>query len=102
MDLWVDANAPVRRVKIEPQVGIDGDWVTYPMEVRVMEAGGAGISGCRSGGREPARGHARIFVRDEDASARRPRPDRRGFAFPQRPTGRGARARGLRCRCAMN
>jgi len=37
MDLWVDANAPVRRVKIEPQVGIDGDWVTYPMEVRVME-----------------------------------------------------------------
>jgi hypothetical protein len=37
MDLWVDANAPVRRVKIEPQVGIDGDWITYPMEVRVME-----------------------------------------------------------------
>ena len=37
MDLWVDANAPVRRVKIEPQVGIDGDWATYPMEVRVME-----------------------------------------------------------------
>ena len=37
MDLWVDAKAPVRRVKIEPQVGIDGDWITYPMEVRVME-----------------------------------------------------------------
>ena len=37
MDLWLDANALVRRVKIEPQVGIDGDWVTYPMEVRVME-----------------------------------------------------------------
>jgi hypothetical protein len=37
MDLWIDANAPVRRVKIEPQVGIDDDWVTYPMEVRVME-----------------------------------------------------------------
>jgi hypothetical protein len=37
MDLWVDANAPVRRVKIEPQVGVGGDWVTYPMEVRVME-----------------------------------------------------------------
>jgi len=37
MDLWLDANAPVRRVKIEPQVGIDSDWVTYPMEVRVME-----------------------------------------------------------------
>jgi hypothetical protein len=38
MDLWVEANAPVRRVKIEPQVGIGGDWVIYPMEVRVMEA----------------------------------------------------------------
>ncbi len=37
MDLWVDANAPVRRVKIEPQVGVGGDWVTYPMEVRIME-----------------------------------------------------------------
>ena len=38
MDVWVDANSPVRRVKIEPQVGIAGDWLTYPMEVRVMEA----------------------------------------------------------------
>jgi hypothetical protein len=38
MDLWVEGNAPVRRVKIEPQVGIAGDWVTYPMEVRVVEA----------------------------------------------------------------
>lgn len=37
MDLWIDANAPVRRVKIEPQVGVDGDWITYPMEVRVVE-----------------------------------------------------------------
>jgi len=35
MDLWVDGNAPVRRVKIEPQIGIAGEWVTYPMEVRV-------------------------------------------------------------------
>ena len=38
MDMWVDGNAPVRRVKIEPQIGIGGDWLTYPMEVRVMEA----------------------------------------------------------------
>jgi hypothetical protein len=37
MDLWVDADAPVRRVKIEPQIGIGGDWVPYPLEVRVME-----------------------------------------------------------------
>lgn len=38
MDLWADADAPVRRVKIEPQIGIGGQWVTYPMEVRVTEA----------------------------------------------------------------
>ena len=37
MDLWVEGNAPVRRVKIEPQIGIGGDWLTYPMEVRVSE-----------------------------------------------------------------
>ena len=37
MDVWVDAAAPARRVKLEPQVYIDGDWVTYPMEVRVSE-----------------------------------------------------------------
>jgi hypothetical protein len=40
MDLWVDATAQVRRVKIEPQIGIGGDWAPYPMEVRVMEAVG--------------------------------------------------------------
>ncbi len=38
MDLWVEGDAPVRRVKIEPQIGIGGDWVPYPMEVRVTEA----------------------------------------------------------------
>src|ERR1700676_2054901 len=37
MDVWVDGDAPVRRVKIEPQVGIDSEWVTYPVEVRVSE-----------------------------------------------------------------
>jgi hypothetical protein len=37
MDVWVDGDAPVRRVKIEPQVGIGGEWLTYPMEVRVRE-----------------------------------------------------------------
>ena len=35
MDLWTDRGAPVRRVKIEPQLFIDGDWVIYPMEARV-------------------------------------------------------------------
>jgi hypothetical protein len=38
MDLWTDREAPVRRVKIEPELFIDGDWVVYPMEARVVEA----------------------------------------------------------------
>ena len=43
LDLWTDAGAPVRRVKIEPQLTVnlaDNDlgWITYPMEARVMEA----------------------------------------------------------------
>jgi hypothetical protein len=38
MDLWTDRDAPVRRVKVEPQLFIDGDWVVYPMEARVVAA----------------------------------------------------------------
>lgn len=38
MDVWADREAPVRRVKLEPQLNVGQDWVTYPMEVRVMEA----------------------------------------------------------------
>jgi hypothetical protein len=37
LDIWVDAAAPVRRVKVEPQVFINDDWVSYPMEVRVSD-----------------------------------------------------------------
>jgi hypothetical protein len=35
MDLWVDATAPVRRVRVEPQVWIGDRWIIYPLEVRV-------------------------------------------------------------------
>jgi len=35
MDMWSDRNAPVRRIKVEPQLHIEGYWYTYPMEVRV-------------------------------------------------------------------
>jgi len=38
MDLFADRNAIVRRIKIEPELDVDDDWVTYPMEVRVMDA----------------------------------------------------------------
>jgi hypothetical protein len=38
MDLWTDRDAPVARIKVEPELYIKDDWVTYPMEGRVMEA----------------------------------------------------------------
>jgi hypothetical protein len=42
LDLWVDGDAPVRRIKIEPQLSLSGSdaglgWITYPMEVRVID-----------------------------------------------------------------
>ena len=37
MDVWIDKDAPVRRIKVEPQLYVDGDWVIYPMEMRVRE-----------------------------------------------------------------
>lgn len=38
MDLWVDAEAPVARIKVEPQLRINEDWVIYPMEARIVAA----------------------------------------------------------------
>ena len=38
MDLWADRDAPVRRIKVEPQLNVKRDWIEYPMEVRVMDA----------------------------------------------------------------
>ena len=38
MDLWTDEKAPVKRIKVEPELNINDDWVTYPIEARVMEA----------------------------------------------------------------
>ena len=38
IDFWVDRNATVRRVKVEPELYVDGRWVIYPMEIRVMHA----------------------------------------------------------------
>lgn len=43
MDLWADREAPVRRIKIEPQLNVNGGWVNYPMEVRVMDATVPGV-----------------------------------------------------------
>src|SRR5207249_6442134 len=38
MDLWRDKNTPVERIKVEPQLHVNNDWVIYPMEGRVMDA----------------------------------------------------------------
>ena len=38
LDLFADRNTIVRRIKIEPELDVNDDWVVYPMEVRVMEA----------------------------------------------------------------
>jgi hypothetical protein len=37
MDLWVPAETPVERVRLEVLVKVGRGWVEYPMEVRVME-----------------------------------------------------------------
>jgi hypothetical protein len=37
MDLWTARDAPVQRIKVEPELYLNGDWVTYPMEARVSE-----------------------------------------------------------------
>ncbi len=38
MDLWTARDAPVQRIKVEPQLHVNNDWVIYPMEARVMAA----------------------------------------------------------------
>lgn len=38
MDLWTAKSAPVQRIKVEPEIKIDDDWVIYPMEGRVTDA----------------------------------------------------------------
>lgn len=38
LDLRVARNAPVERIKIEPQAGFGDLWARYPMEARILEA----------------------------------------------------------------
>ncbi len=38
MDVWTARDAPVQRIKLEPQLHVNNDWVIYPMEARVTEA----------------------------------------------------------------
>jgi hypothetical protein len=43
MDVWTDADAVVRRVKLEPELNLHDDWVTSPLEARVVEASTPGV-----------------------------------------------------------
>jgi hypothetical protein len=45
MDVWTDATAPVRRVKLEPELNLHDDWVIYPLEARVVDAVVSGAAG---------------------------------------------------------
>jgi len=38
MDMWAKKGAPAARIKVEPQLHVDDDWVIYPMEGRITEA----------------------------------------------------------------
>jgi len=53
MDLWTARDAPVARIKVEPQLHVNNDWVIYPMEARVVRAT-AGEVGKGIGGTEPS------------------------------------------------
>ncbi len=37
VDVFVPADVADERIKLEPQVNVDGHWVTYPMEVRISK-----------------------------------------------------------------
>lgn len=36
MDLWVPPDAPINRIKVEPQLYANDEWTSYPMEVRII------------------------------------------------------------------
>jgi hypothetical protein len=38
LDLWTPADRPVSRVRVELQLYTGGDWIIYPMEVRIVPA----------------------------------------------------------------
>lgn len=38
LDIFVPANAPVDRIKVQPEIMVDDKWYEYPMEVRILEA----------------------------------------------------------------
>jgi hypothetical protein len=49
IDMWVERDATVQRIKVEPQVYHGGGWIRYPMEVRVTSPS-LGVAGPRGPG----------------------------------------------------
>lgn len=68
MDLWTERVAPIERIKVEPQLNIDDDWVIYPMEARVMNAtvpGNARPAAAPTGSLNPYRAMRRYVCEEE-------------------------------------
>jgi len=63
MDLWTTRDAPVARIKVEPQLHVNNDWVIYPMEARVMSA--TVPDGTRGGGSMSPVGAMRQYLCDK-------------------------------------
>ena len=61
MDLWTARDAPVARIKVEPQLHVNNDWVIYPMEARVVSAT-AGDVQREVGGEAPPAEVMKIFL----------------------------------------
>ena len=54
MDIWMDKSDPVHRIKVEPEIEVNGDWVIYPMEMRVRENIVPDVAAIPSAGSEPS------------------------------------------------
>jgi hypothetical protein len=50
LDMWVEANADVDRIKVEPQLWVESlqDWMVYPMEVRIQQPVVPLVSGAKA------------------------------------------------------
>src|SRR5436190_19485119 len=73
MDLWTARDAPVARIKVEPQLHVNNDWVIYPMEGRVMNAmvpdgkRPEGLDMCTPSGKMPSDGISTFSLRLRNA-----------------------------------
>ena len=63
VDIAVPKDAPIRRIKVDPQVYFENHWISYPMEVRVVAA--------EVQGDLPSRGEAAPIQSPVDASAQK-------------------------------